>query len=202
MNTINLQDILEEYAISAQGENDSLILRQMITKYPQYAEDLKDYAAARAVLRFAPEAELSDEEETRYRAIGLQNLQAILGENSTAAPQISLPSLTGAAKAKGLNKKDFAATLGLSVSLVQYLEKRRLAFASIPRAIIARIAATLDAGEEIVSAYLNQPPDTAAQASFKTNTRAEEMAPKAFAEAVREDQTLTPEEKRKLMNLA
>src|SRR5688572_13440905 len=100
MNETNLQNVLEEYAIAAPVENDSLILREMLEKYPQYAEELKDFAAARALLRFAPEPELSAEEETRYQAIGLQNLQAVLGEKQTAELGL-LGSLTGTAKAKG-----------------------------------------------------------------------------------------------------
>lgn len=192
----NLQDVLEEYAISAGSENDFAILNKMLAKYPQYSEELKDFAVARAVARFAPEPEFSPEEETRCAQIGLQNLRAVLGEKAT-----TLSSLTEMAKAKGLNKKSFADALGLSVSLVQYLEKRRLAFASIPRAVISKIAEVLGAGEEAISAYLNQPPDYALQASFKTNTRAEEMSPKNFAEVVREDQQLSADEKRKLLEM-
>ena len=37
--------------------------------------------------------------------------------------------------------------------------------------------------------------------SFKTETRAEELPPKSFADAVREDQTLTAEEKHKLLEM-
>jgi transcriptional regulator with XRE-family HTH domain len=158
-----------------------------------------DFAAARAVVRFSPEIELDFAEETKYREFGLKTLRAVLNEK--VAPQTSLQSLTDAAKAKGMNKKGFAAALGLSVSLVQYLEKRRLAFASIPRNVIAKVAEILETSEETVSAYLNQQPDYAAQASFKTDTRAEEMPPKDFSEAVREDQTLSAEEKRKLLEL-
>jgi transcriptional regulator with XRE-family HTH domain len=199
INETNLQDVLEEYAIKAGSENDPQILRRMIAKYPQYSAELKDFAAARAVLRFAPEEELSTEEEARFAKIGLQNLRAVLSKKEISTDV--LQSLTDAAKEKGLNKKSFAAALGLSVSLVQYLEKRRLDFASIPKNLIAKVAQTLETGEEIVSAYLNQPPDFATQASFKTTTRAEEMPPKNFAEAVREDQTLSAEEKLKLLKL-
>lgn len=203
MNETRLQDILEEYAIRTQGGNDMQVLRQMIDTYPQYAGELEDFAAARAVIRFAPDEELAPEEEARFAELGMQNLRMVLGEKGSSAVEIdtALHSLTDMAKAKGMNKKSFAAALGLSVSLVQYLEKRRLAFASIPGAIIAKVAQVLEAGEEAVVAYLNQPPDITAQASFKATERAEEMPPKDFAEAVREDQMLSPDEKRKLLEL-
>jgi len=199
MNEMNLADVLENYAMATGTENDQRVLHEWMGKYPQYAAALMDFAAARAFVRYAPDVELSAEEETRYQAIGLQNLRSVLGENT--ASQAALQSLTEVAKAKGLNKKGFAAAIGLSVSLVQYLEKRRLDFASIPQAVISKVAQILEIGEETISAYLNQPPDYAAQASFKTNTRAEEMPPKNFAEAVNEDQTLTPEEKRRWLKM-
>lgn len=202
MSKPDLEEVLEEYAAATPTGNDLKILRTLTDKYPQYRDELADFAAARAVVKYAPDEDLSTEEEKRFSETGLTNLRLVLGSlNAGGASQDALDSLTDAAKAKGLNKRGFAAALGLSVSLVQYLEKRRLAFASIPRAIIAKVAEVLEAGEEAVAAYLNQSPDIATQTSFKATERAEEMPPKDFAEAVREDQMLSPDEKRKLLEL-
>ena len=200
INETNLQDVLEEYAISEPAENNLATLRQMIEKYPQFAAQLQDFAAARALIKYAPEEELNADEEARHRAIGLNNLRAVLSGKAVHAPT-SLESLTDAAKTKGLNRSKFAAALGLSVSLVQYLEKRRLEFASIPRTVIVKVAEVLETGEELVANYLRLPPNLMRNASFKTNERPEEMQPKSFAEAVREDQALSGEEKRKLLDL-
>lgn len=197
MNELDLSEVLEEYAAVTPLGNDPKILRQMSEQYPQFAEDLHDFAAARAVIRYAPEVEFSTEEESRYQKIGLQNLRSILN----SSPQSAVESLLETAKAKNLNRSKFAAALGLSVSLVQYLEKRRLEFASIPPKIIASIAEVLEIAEETVAKYLNQPPVAAANASYKTQERPVEIKPKSFAEAVREDQQLSPEEKRKLLEL-
>jgi hypothetical protein len=82
-----------------------------------------------------------------------------------------------------------------------YLEKKRLEYSSIPQAIIKKISDVLETGEEIVSSYLAQTPDMAGEASFKTATRPEEVTLKSFAEAVREDQMLSAEEKKKLLDL-
>jgi transcriptional regulator with XRE-family HTH domain len=199
MSETNLVDVLEEYAIAAPEKNDQQVLRSMIEKYPHFDTELEDFAAARAVVRYAPEPEFSAVEEARYQEIGLNNLHTVLSEK--AAQQPALQSLTDAAKVKGLNRSKFAAALGLSVSLVQYLEKRRLDFASIPKAVVAKVAEVLQTGEDAIAGYLNQPPNFAPGASYKTNARPEEMQPKSFAEAVREDQQLSAEEKRKLINL-
>ncbi len=195
MNEMNLTDVLEEYAASTPAGNDLNILRRMTEQYPAFAAELEDFAAARAIARYAPETEVPAEDEQRYQEIGLKNLRQIL----SAAPLTVLESLIEKAKAKNLNRSRFAAALGLSVSLVQYLEKRRLEFASIPPKIIARIAQVLEIGEETVASYLNQPPVAATNASFKTEERPVELKPKSFADAVREDQQLSAEEKRALL---
>ena len=203
MSEPNLDEILEEYAAATPAGNDLKVLQVVAEKHPQHADDLTDFAAARAVAKHAPEEELSAEEEQRFAEAGLNNLRMVLGAlgESRATPN-ALDSLVDAAKAKGLNRKGFAAALGLSTSLVMYLEKRRLDFASIPKTTVEKVARVLDIGEELVSSYLNQPPDLATNMSFKTNARAEDLPPKNFSDAVREDQQLSAEEKRKLLELS
>lgn len=205
MNEINLTDVLEEYALAAPHGFDQKVLKEMIEKYAQFAEELKDFAAASAVVKFAPETEMSEVDESRYREIGLQNLQMVLSEMNPSAPEIqvqnALVSLTDAAKEKGMNRSKFAAALGLSVSLVQYLEKRRLEFATIPKAVIEKISGVLETSEDVINSYLNQSPVGAEGASFKASERPEELKPKNFADAVREDQQLSATDKQKLLEL-
>ncbi len=203
MSELNLEEVLEEYAVATPSGNDLEILRSLINKYPQYALYLSDFAAARAVVTYAPEEELSNEEEIRFQESGLKSLRMVLNALNAAeetAP-LSLGSLVEAAKAKGLNRSKFAAALGLSTSLVMYLEKRRLVFASIPKKIVAKISEVLGTGEDLITAYLDQPPEFASSTSFKTESRPENSAPKSFDEAVYEDQMLSPEEKRKLLDI-
>ncbi len=197
MNEMTLADVLEGYAVETPGGNDQNVLRKWLENYPQFASDLMDFAASRAVIKFAPEDELSAEEEKRYQEFGLNNLRAFLSNTTQTIPE----SLTDLAKEKGLNKAKFASAVGVSLSLLMYLEKKRLEFSSIPQAIIKKISGVLETGEEIVSSYLNQTPDPAGGASFKTATRPEEVKLKSFPEAVREDQMLSAEEKKKLLDL-
>ena len=203
MSETNLDEILEEYAAATPAGNDLKVLREVSDKYPHHSDDLTDFAAARAVVKHAPEEELSAEEEERFAKAGLKNLRMVLGKlNESNASENALKSIVEAAKAKGFSRKSFAAAAGLSASLVMYLEKRRLDFSSIPKTIVAAVARLLETGEDLVSSYLNQPPDFVTGANYKTNTRAEELPPKNFAEAVREDQQLSAEEKRILLNLS
>ncbi len=196
MNEPILEAVLEEYAVATPNGNDLKVLEEFSGKYPQFIEELTDFAAARAVVKHAPEEELSEEEEKRVQESGLQNLRNILGSLN---PKKELTSLVETAKAKGLSRSKFAAALGVSISLVVYLEKRRVEFSTIPQKIVGKIAEVLETAEETVASYLNQLPGHSVNVSYKTDTRPEESAPKSFAEAVNEDQSLTAEEKRKLL---
>jgi transcriptional regulator with XRE-family HTH domain len=202
MSDTTLDAVLEEYAAATPSGNDLVILRALSEKYPQFAGDLADYAAARAVLRHSPAEDLSRDEEHRYGELGLTNLQSVLGLiNANSATQNALESLTETAKSKGLNRSKFAEALGLSTSLLTYLEKRRVDFSSIPKEIVATIAGILQVGEESVSAYLSGPRDLAPGASFKTGTRPQDLPAKSFSDAVREDQQLSAEQKKRLLQL-
>jgi transcriptional regulator with XRE-family HTH domain len=201
MNTdLTLAEVLEEYAVAASSgsSNSQEKLRLMMEKYPQFSEELVDFAAARAQIKYSPDPEIPAGEEKRYQEIGLKNLNFFLKETK-ASP--ALESLTDAAKERGLSKSKLASALGLSLSLVMYLEKKRLRFASIPKQIIARLAKALEVSEAAVSNYLNQSADLATNASFKSQTRPEEVEQKDFAEAVKQDQALSQAQKNELLKL-
>jgi transcriptional regulator with XRE-family HTH domain len=199
MNTnLTLAEVLEEYAIAASESQDQDRLRLMMEKYPQFSEELMDFAAARAQIKYSAEPEISAEEEKRYQEIGLKNLNFFLRETESSP---ILESLTNAAKMRGLSKSNLASAIGGSLSLVMYLEKKRLRFASIPKEIIARLAKALETSESAVSNYLNQSADLATNASFKSQTRPEEVEQKDFSEAVRQDQSLSQEQKSELLKL-
>lgn len=200
MNEINLADVLEDFAMASAAGNEQQILRVWMEKHPQYADDLMNFAAARSIVRYSPEFEISAADEAKYKELGARNLRQVF----SGAPEKSataIASLTELAKTKGLNKLKFAHALDLSLSLVMYLENKRLDFASIPRKVIGKIAQVLETGEDLVASYLNQPPNLATGASFKTETRPDDIKPKSFAEAVREDQQLSAEQKRKLLEI-
>lgn len=100
-----------------------------------------------------------------------------------------------------MNKSAFAEALGISISLLTYLEKRRLNYASIPMRFIHKIAESLKTSEESIAAYLQGGPKMSAQASFKADQRPISRGVKDFLEAVNEDPGLTAEQKQELIDL-
>ena len=194
MSDATLSEVLEGYAIDTPEGNDQETLRRWMDRHPEFAGELMDFAAARAYARNVDEGPLPEEE--RYAEIGLNALKEMLGREAAA-----LSSLTAAAEAKGWKKPEFAKKLGLSMSLLMYFEKRRVKIATVPKGIVAKIAELLETSEQAIAAYLSQPPSMAGEASFKSQTRPEEDRQKEFADAVREDQSLSPSEKHDLLSL-
>ena len=193
-----LFEILEAYAVETPDGNDHEILSAWIQRYPEFESEILDFAAARAVIRQTLDPQISATDESRARESGLTLLREFLYHDTST--KTAIESLAGFAKAKGLDKPSFAAALGVSVSLLMYLEKKRLSFSTIPAAFVARIAATLQVAEKDIAAYLNQGPSVSV-ASFKSQTRPGETQQKSFAEAVREDQSLSSEQKKALCDL-
>ena len=192
MSDATLTEVLEGYAIDTPVGNDQATLRRWMERYPEFADELMDFAAARAYVRNVGDEPLADEK--RFAEIGADVLREVLGRDAAG-----IKSLTAAGEAKGWKKPEFAKKLGLSISLLMYLEKRRVRFATIPKGIVAKISELLETSEQAVAAYLSQPP-LAGEASFKTKTRPEEERQKDFADAVREDQSLSANEKQALLS--
>lgn len=193
-----LRDVLEEYANAANGVGDEKTLRQMTEKYPQFREDLYDFAGLTAIERHAPEVSMSEAEYEKFEKRGLENLNNFLNRKNAE----TLKSLTTAAKILGMKKSVFAETLGMSLSLMNYFEKRRLEFATIPQHIIKKIAETLKTTENAIAEYLQIAPDFMGQADYKSADRPDEInRQKSFDEAVEEDSNLTTEQKRKLIEM-
>jgi hypothetical protein len=194
-----LSAVLEGYAAATPEGNDSAVLREWIRRHPDFADDLADFAASRTVMLYAAGPEPTIEEEERLRGLATERLAAVLGESRGLKP---IASILRRATELGYSKQSFAAAAGLSVSLVMYLEKRRLEFASIPRELVRRVAEIIGSAEESVAAYLRQGPDLAPAANYKASLMPGEVVEKSFADAVREDQVLSPEEKVELLKMA
>ncbi len=94
-----------------------------------------------------------------------------------------------------------AKATGLSLQLLLSLEQRLVKSASIPRAVIERIAGTLKTSVESVSAYFEQSPQFLSGASYKSSSQPEIGEQREFADLVREDMKLTAEEKKQLLDV-
>lgn len=195
--------VLESYAYETPESVDrQAVLERYIKEFPQFTNELKSFAIERDLLKFSHLENISEAEKEEHRKASRETLRSFLErKGSTVAEEPEIKSLNLLAKSKGIKKIDLARRLGISISLLIYLEKRRLQLETIPQKFIKRIAEVLEQTENAIQAYLGQRADFATDASFKTEDRPQDIEQKSFTEAVRQDQTLSEKEKQELLKL-
>lgn len=192
-----LQDIFEAYSLASPDKNNLDILQKFIAEYPQFERELLEYAKERAMLKFELETELSEAEKMRVAELTRRNFRKYWAEKTAQSQQIE--SLTGEAKKLGMRKSEFAKRIGLNAVQLYNLEIRAYVFSTVPKSLIEKVAETLNTAKETVAAFLSQPPSLAA--NFKSRTRPEDFKQISFTDAIKQDDTLSAEEKERLLNL-
>ncbi|MFL5733042.1 MAG: hypothetical protein ACJ78Q_07545 [Chloroflexia bacterium] len=198
-----LDSIIEEYLASSPGPNREILAR-WVRLYPQYERELTELTANWTVIAPGAPPPIGDIAEHRQAAARHMNMaQAILDRSvaqSQAAPA-PLKGLVAAGQARGLSRKQLAATLGLSIALVEKLDRRLIDYATIPAAIVESISRTLATGKDAVERYLQGPSLLPQAASYKAGKAPTVPPPQSFAEAVESDRTLPEERKRALLGM-
>lgn len=166
-------------------------LRAWIAEHPGYEDDLIQWATDAPVSEIAYRLDADPEGEARTLAIG----RKVVAE-MRARYEAPLSGILAAARSRQMDSEALAAHLEMSEPLIFKLERRLLRFASIPSALVERLAETLQVSARQVNDYLRQPPTLAAGASYKYVA---EDKPRAahqdFSEAVRADYDLTDAQK-------
>lgn len=192
-----LQDIFEAYSLASPDRNDFDILQKYIEKYPEFERELLDFAKERALLKFDLETEILPENKNRFSEISRRNFEKFWAAKQTQVQ--SIESLTATAKMLGMKKAEFARKIGLNPQQLFNLEVRQYIFSTIPQTLIETVAEVLQTAHETVENFLNQSPSVAA--NYKSETRPAEIRQISFSEAIKTDETLSAEEKERLLNL-
>lgn len=188
-NEPTLDDVLNEF-VAAYEKPTAEALESWAARYPQFRNELVDFAAfwaAQIVLPPAPE--LSAEEEKLLVNRAMSHVQNVVfkREQSEATPaeDRAISSLTGEAKQAGMNAQEFAKACGLDLVLVTKLNNRQIKPRSIPMRLISHIARLLVTTGEAVSAYLALPPQALAGRAFLARGKPRSAEQQGFADAVR-----------------
>lgn len=209
MNTENksltLDDILDDLIASTENLDVDTVSKY-IKDYPQYRNELMDFAARWSVLKHASLDTSAMENEERIDANGRETVLRIVREKRANVAQSSasasaVNSLLETAKTNGLNIRQLAIETGLSIPIIAKLESRLIAFASIPKEAIERIATAIKTTGEQVTSFLKGAPQFASDASYKSETQPELPEQQNFYEAVRSDLNMKKEEKDFWMSL-
>jgi hypothetical protein len=205
-----LEDVLDAYVASAAGP-DSASLDAWIHRYPQFATELTEFAASWSLMKglpAAPDAHETDVEKLVLRGMGIvQNLLHAQGQERVTAgaalapaavQAVAIESLIGAGRDRGLAPSQLARAAGIGEILLRKLDRRLIAFARLPReaseALVEALAAALEQATETVERYLQQRPVLGA-AAYRAEQAPQLAEPEDFFEAVRNDPTITDEQR-------
>ncbi len=188
-----------EDAIAAAGPGGAN-LAAFVDAHSAYAKEIIEYAANSYVFErgaiynaelATPEAEtafLAKASEIRARLMAAEGTEQRF---ESPAPT----SLSEAARQRGLTTPALAQRLRLSPLEVVKLNQRLFRPASIPAALIQRLAEALDRTVETISSYLRLPPTLSAQASYKADAAPRMTEQSDFEEAVESSRSLSEEDK-------
>jgi hypothetical protein len=205
-----LDDVLTGYL--AAGAMDSDSLRQWIEHYPEYEQELTDFAMAWMLSESLPvppgAAQVTD---SRLVERGMQAVQQLLTKkqqpesaallaSSSAAEQIS--GLMAEARARGLRPRQFVQVTGLGDALLAKLDRRLIRFASIPNEVIERIASALQRDLDSVRQYLQQAPSFATTAAYRAEQAPQLAEPEDFFAAAASDSTMSAAQRAHWQSLA
>lgn len=160
-------------------------LQHWMAEYPRFADDLVQWATDLPLLTTTLYRIDTSAEEERLAKVGRTVVAEMRARYGMLPP--TLTSLTEAARRRNLRLKDVAERIGVGVPIVSKLEQRLLSFASLPEALIRRLAETLELGVDSVQDYLRQPPTLAVGAAYQYTGKAvpQVTAQQEFAEAIR-----------------
>lgn len=160
-------------------------LQRWIAEYPRFEPDFVTWATELPLMLAAEYRADDPVEERRLAQVGRSVVAEMRAQYGLAHPP--MVSLTAAARQRNLRLKDVADRLGVGVPIVSKLEQRLLQFASLPEALILKLAETLDLAAETVREYLRQPPTLASGAAYQYTGKAapQVQAQQDFAEAIR-----------------
>lgn len=184
-----LDDVLNEF-VAAYEEPTAEALERWASRYPQFREELIDFAASWAEQIVLPPApELSPEEEKLLVDRAMSHVQNVTFKRDQSAADRtesrSIASLTGEAKRAGMGGQEFAKACGLDVALVSKLNSRQIRPRTIPARLVSHIARLLGTSIEAVEEYLARPPQALAGRAYLARGKPQSAPQQSFADAVR-----------------
>jgi len=172
-------------------------LADWIARHPGHAGDLARLAADRWAGDTMPASAAT---AARMQSIGMAALRACRPAPVRAAAAAPMTSLLATVKAAGLTADTLSAKLDLPVALFWKLHRRLIAADSVPRALVADLADTVNRTLDEMAAYLRMPPQLAAGASYRSDDAPEVGAQETFAEALQSEPEATDAQRRRWLN--
>lgn len=200
MNETNPSDSLEvvlDRFLESTSVGDPDQLTEWVRRYPQYAQELTELALSRLQMELHAADEDGHTEDPGLIERGMEMVRRKLrGQEAAAAMPPPIRDLLDEAAARGLNARDLARALRLTVAMVTRLSRRLIGFTSIPPQLLEELGLLLKRDVAAVIAYLQHPPTLAPHAQYKSEKPPEVGKAVDFYDALEADTGL-PEEHRR-----
>ena len=187
-----LEDILDAYVESGVGPNSSLEVWTL--RYPEFEREIVEFAASWSLMTWLPPAPNTEEVTEETLVIrGMSVVQNILHRQlSESASGLVAPfeSLIVEGQERGFDPRRLARAVGLGDSLLRKLDRRLIAYTTIPQELIHRLAQVMQSEATSITAYLQQDPILAAGTEHRSEQAPKLMAQEDFFDAVRSDPTI------------
>lgn len=152
---ISLEDVIDAYVASSADSGEDT-LATWIERYPQYASELRDFAAHYNLFKRLPEREYTAEEEELINTRAASVVQNLLYRQRAgiAASDDEVTGLINEAEKQHLSLEQFAETTELSAPIIAMLDRRQVRYESIPRKAVDNLAQALGKAATAVASYL------------------------------------------------
>jgi hypothetical protein len=200
---VSLDDVLSDMALTS-VRPDAKVLADYVRRYPQFAEELVDFAAelAAEAISAAVDEDLEPPTTGTSPAVSkaLSHLQNRLYEvrQEEAAHKASGQDLFGV-----LDREQFrsvATKVGVNTFFLTKVRDRTIAPDTIPRGFRLKVAKAMAIEEPILAAYLAGPPTIPDEMRFLSEQKPEASRQQSFVDAVKSS-SLTDDQQRDLLAL-
>ena len=201
--TVKLEYVLDAYVASGCDPNETL--HEWILRYPEYEQELTDFAVSWSLIESmptTPDAEEVDEDILVLRGMSIvQNLLHNQSKRSVSGSDVPFESLIEEGGEHGLEIRQFAQLAELGVILLRKLDRRLIHYPSIPQAAINNLANTIKQEFSSVAAYLQRNPTFATATEHRSEQAPVLSATEDFYDAVRADPTILREHAERWLEL-
>lgn len=196
-NQPGLGEVLESFMAEV-TQPDRETLERYVAAYPQYAEELAEFASEWIILDAIPDAHMKEANaDDRAAAMGVMEKLVVhmreveaKGEEAGKATGLANPFANQAPQ----KLKTIAVRLGLDTPLMAKLKNRLILVETIPKRLLASLAVELEVAAETISQWLSAPPRLQG-ARFKADGKPQVSKQESFSEAV-DRSTLSDDQKR------
>ena len=190
-----LEDVLDAFVASDVNPNEAL--DEWIRSYPEYEQELTEFAVSWSLMKSlppAPDAEEVNENTLVLRGMSIiQNLLHEQSRESASESVVLFESLIAEGRVHGLEPRQLAQATKLGDSLLRKLDRRLIRFASIPQDAINNLSNAIQSAPASVAIYLHQSPTFVAAMEHRSEQVPMLNAPEDFFDAVRADPTISRE---------